>query len=318
MKQLPLSPELQTDVQQVHRTVMTRLQSQAAVFTVAAAYTPSAGDRRLHAALVLLAAQLGTYSFEQVIHAATTVELIHAATLVHDDLVSEANRRRDAIPTDDPWEHSVALMVGDYLFAVAASEMALAPDTRIITYFSDAVMSISEGKLLPVTQAMPLEVALEQYYINAGCKTAALFAAACKAGMACGGGSDEQIDALGHFGYDFGLAFQMYADIRDIASDPNQSGSTVGHSLRRGTMTLPFLYAVAASGGKQLTSLIDADDGWHIEHVIAEVQRLGLHQAQADAHWRAERAMSHLSFLFESAALQDLGRIVSFVLDNEA
>src|SRR4026207_2214592 len=103
-------------------------------------------------------------------------------------------------------------MAGACLSALAAAEMALAPDPRIIGFFSRGVMTICEGELSPVTTITPPDVAIEQYLDHVGCRTAALFEAGCKAGMVCGGGTPEQIEALGRFGYDLGLAFQIVDD----------------------------------------------------------------------------------------------------------
>ena len=108
---------------------------------------------------------------------------------------SEAEQRRGVRTVHTRWDGNVALMVGDYLFALAAAEMALAPDPRIIGYFSRGVMTICEGELSPVMNTAPLDTALNQYLYKIGCKTAALFEAACKAGMVCGSGSQQQIDA---------------------------------------------------------------------------------------------------------------------------
>lgn len=317
MKQLHLPALLLADLQQVDRVILERLQSNAAVITVAGQHLLSSGGKRLRAALVLLAAQLGTYQLEHVLHAATAVEVIHAASLVHDDLVDEAERRRGVATVHSQWDHGVALMVGDYLFAVAAGEMALAPDPRIITYFSHAVMTICEGELSPVTHVTPIETALEQYYYKIGCKTAALFAAATKAGMTSGGGSQEQIDILGRFGYDLGLAFQIVDDILDFTGDEALLGKPAGGDLRQGTITLPLIYAVHAGGGEKLAAVIDSHDKAELDWAVAEVQRLGIDQSHADARKFVDRALGYLEVFPDSPALQTMIDIAEFVLERE-
>lgn len=316
MNQLPLPSSLLADLRRVDRAVMARLQSQAAVFAVAGPSMLRSEEKRLRAALVLLTAQLGTYEFERVLHAATAVEIIHAAVLVHDDLVDMAARRRDTTTGRGRWNHGVALMVGDYLFAVAASEMAQSPDTRIITYFSHAVMSISEGELSPVMQATPLETALEQYYATNGATTAALFAAACKAGMASGGGSDAQIEALAGFGYNLGLAYQMTDDILDVTADEALRGRPAGSTLRRGVITLPLIYAVNAGGDAQLASIVDTGDESRIAWAVAEVQRLGIDRARAAARQAIDRALRHLDPFPDSPARRNLREMAEFVLER--
>lgn len=317
MTQLILPSVLLDDLQRVDELVMERVQSRSAVMTVAGQHVLRSGGKRLRAALTLLSAQLGTYKLEDIIHAAAAVELIHTASLVHDDLVDEAERRRGVTTVHTQWDHGVALMVGDYFFALSAGEMALSPDPRVITYFAHAVMTICEGELSPVMVATPLETALEQYYYKSGCKTAALFAAACKAGMAGGGGTDEQIERLDHFGYDLGLAFQVVDDILDFAGDEAILGKPVGGDLRKGVITLPLIYAVAAGGGVELAAAVDSKDEEHLAWAISEVQRLGVEPARAEAQRLVTRALEHLTIFPDSPALQAMHDIAAFVLQRD-
>src|SRR5215208_7640394 len=163
MNQLPISAALLDDLQIVDQIVVDRVQPRLAVIKIASQHILTSGGKRIRAALALLAAQLGRYDLDAVIHSAAAVELIHAASLVHDDLVDEAEQRRGVTTVHSRWDGNVALMVGDYLFALAAAEMALAPDPRIISYFSRGVMTICEGELSPVVDVTPLDVAVEQY-----------------------------------------------------------------------------------------------------------------------------------------------------------
>ncbi len=317
MKQLLLSPDLLADLRQVDHIILQRVQSHAAVLTVAGPYLLTSASKRLRATLTLAAAQLGTYDLERVLHAATAVEIIHAASLVHDDLVDEAGRRRGVLTGPANGDHGVALMVGDYLFAIAAGEMALAPDSRIITYLSEAVMTICEGELAPVMHVTPLKTALEQYHYHVGAKTAALFAAAGKCGIASGGGASEQVDMLGQFGYDLGVAFQIMDDILDFTGDETALGKPAGSDLRRGIITLPLIYAVDAGGDGDLAAAIDTSDESHTAWAIAEVQRLGVDRAQAEAQRLAEQALSYLASFPDSPARRMLHTMARFVLERE-
>ena len=319
MSQLPLPTALLADIEHVDQIIIERVQTRSAVIRIAGQYILTSGGKRIRAALALLTAHLGRYDLEQVIHSAASVELIHAASLVHDDLVDDAERRRGAVTVHMRWDSNVALMVGDYLFALAAAEMALAPDPRIIAYFSRGVMTICEGELSPVVDVTPLDVAIAQYLYKIGCKTAALFEAACKAGMVCGGGSQEQVDALGRFGYDLGLAFQIVDDVLDFTGDPTTLGKPAGNDLREGTITLPLIYAINAGGGHALASVVDehplSEDrlGW----ALGEVQRLGGGaRALADARHYAERALTHLEIFPDSAAKHALGEVARFVVER--
>src|SRR5262249_43303726 len=316
MNQLPIPPELLDDLHIVDQIVVERVQPRLAVIKVAGQHILTSGGKRIRAALALLTAQLGRYDLDRVVHSAAAVELIHAASLVHDDLVDEAERRRGVVTVHTRWDGDVALMVGDYLFALAAAEMALAPDPRIITYFSRGVMTICEGELSPVLDVRPLETGMEQYLYKIGCKTAALFEAACKAGMVCGGGTQEQIDALGRFGYDLGMAFQIVDDVLDFTADEATLGKPAGNDLREGTITLPLIYAVDAGGGPALAAIVDLrpPDEERIRWAIDEVRRLGGDRRAMEDAWRyVESALSHLDSFPDSAAKQALGDTARFV-----
>jgi len=317
MSQLPVPAALLADLDQLDQVIVERVQSRSAVIRIAGQYILTSGGKRIRAALALLAAQLGRYDLDTTIHSAAAVELIHAASLVHDDLVDEAEQRRGVRTVHTRWDGNVALMVGDYLFALAAAEMALAPDPRIIGYFSRGVMTICEGELSPVMGVTPAAMAIEQYLYKIGCKTAALFEAACKAGMVCGGGAPGQIDALGRFGYDLGLAFQIVDDVLDFTGDATTLGKPAGNDLHEGTITLPLIYAVAAGGGPQLAAVVDADSPSEeqVAWAIGEVRRLGgTERALADARRYADRALSHLDDFPDSAARHTLGEITRFVV----
>jgi heptaprenyl diphosphate synthase/octaprenyl-diphosphate synthase len=320
MSQMPVPAALLADLEQVDQVIVERAQSRSMVIRIAGQHILTSGGKRVRAALALLAAQLGRYDLDAVIHAAAAVELIHAASLVHDDLVDEAEQRRGATTVHSRWDGNVALMVGDYLFALAAAEMALAPDPRIIDYFARGVMTICEGELSPVMNVTPRDVAIEQYMYKIGCKTAALFEAACKAGMVCGGGTHEQIDALGRFGYDLGLAFQIVDDVLDFTGDAATLGKPAGNDLREGTITLPLIYAVEA-GGAALAALVDEQPPAEerVAWAIDEVRRLGgAERALADARRYADRAIAHLDGFPDSAAKHAFGEIARFVVTRAA
>jgi heptaprenyl diphosphate synthase/octaprenyl-diphosphate synthase len=316
MSQLPVSPALLADLQIVDQIIVERVQPRLPVIRIAGQHILTSGGKRVRAALALLAAQLGHYDLDRVLHAAAAVELIHAASLVHDDLVDEAERRRGTTTVHTRWDGNVALMVGDYLFALAAAEMALAPDPRIIEYFSRGVMTICEGELSPVLDVAPFDVAVEQYLYKIGCKTAALLEAACKAGMVCGGGTQEQVDTLGRFGYDLGVAFQIVDDVLDYTADEATLGKPAGSDLREGTITLPLLYAVEAGGDPALAEILDLEpaDEERIEWAIGEVRRLGARPALEDARRYIERALAYLNPFPDSAAKHALGEIAQFVV----
>lgn len=318
-KQLVLSSALAADMQAVETQLMRRVESQSALITAAGQHIISSGGKRLRAMMALVAAQLGSYTLAGTLHAATAVELIHAASLVHDDLIDDADRRRGRVTVHTKWDQGVALMVGDYLFALAAGEMALAPDARVIQIFSQAVMTISASELHPVMVTTPTETALEQYYAKIGGKTAALFEAATAAGMVCGGGTHEQIKAIAQYGYDIGLAFQIVDDILDFVGDEATLGKPAGNDLREGTITLPLIYAVSSGRSNGLATLLEGDEltAEQVAHAIEQVEQLGgIERSISEARRITERGLAALDVFLPSPAKDVLTDIAEYVLDR--
>lgn len=311
---------LGSDLAEVERLLSVRTASRSRLLSAAGAYTVAAGGKRLRAALVLLAARLGAYELERAARPAVAIELLHAASLVHDDLVDHTLRRRGRVTVHGRWDSHVALMLGDYFFALAAGELAAEPDPRIIKFYADAAQTVVEGELHPVTQLEPLDVALDQYFYKIGSKTAALFQAACQAGIAVSGGTAEQIEALGQFGYDLGLAFQIVDDVLDFVGDEATLGKPAGNDLREGTLTLPLIYAVAESHNPLLRDLAQtsAPDPAQVPQLLAVSASGGVERALGQARQIKNRAIMHLRGFELSSATRALGEICDFVLARQA
>lgn len=286
MMQLALSPQLAADLDQVDQVVRERMRSQRGVVRVLGPYVGS--GERLRAVLSLLAARLGDYSLERVLHPASAIELIYAAITVHAQLVDSS-----AEPHSGLFGQGVPLMIGDYLFALSAGEMARSPDVRVIAYFAQAVQRYCEGELSPVRVLVPAAQAREQYLAYIGDVAGAVCEAACKAGMATGGGAPAQIEALGRFGYELGVAAQIAADARDYALGAPFPIA----ALQRGQITLPLIYA--ASHAPVIAALVaapndGAQDDAQIVAAVAAVQRHGVAPARAEAQQHVEAALEHL------------------------
>lgn len=311
---------LAEDLQHVEALLLERSQSRHVDLASSGKHMVQAGGKRLRAAMVLLAARLGDYQFERVLHPAASAELIHGASLVHDDLVDRAMRRRGRETVHNRWGNDVALMLGDYFFALAAAEMALSPDRRIIRFYADAVQIIVAGELSPVTMVAPLEQALEQYQFKIGSKTAALFEAACKAGITAAGGSESDIAALGRFGYDLGMAFQIIDDVLDFIGNEQHLGKPAGNDLLQGTITLPLIYAAHDSDNPLLHTVVEQFP-LHYDQVQAIVDEViaagGVIRARARADYFARRALTHLAPFANQPAYHTLTNLTSFVIERQ-
>ncbi len=318
MNNVVAAVDLLPELQAIDDEILFKLQSRSALINVAGKYLLSGGGKRIRAALTLLAARLGDeYSFERVIHSAAAIELVHAASLVHDDLIDDADQRRGRTTVHTKWSGNVALMVGDYLFAMAAGEMALAPDPRVFRIFAEGVQRICEAELSPVTDVQPTKQALDQYYAKIGGKTAALFESAARAGIVCSAGDDAAIEVMGTFGYEIGLAFQIVDDVLDFTADTATLGKPAGHDLSEGTITLPLILAVQAGGRAILHEVAHTDrpSDALVAAAVKEVLRVGGDRlALREAERYVATTTERLDHFPEGAARNALVDLAEFAL----
>ena len=208
-----------------------------------------AGGKRVRPMLTLAAARLLKYDGPHHISLAATVEFIHTATLLHDDVVDESAQRRGRPTANLLWDNKSSVLVGDYLFARAFQLMVSTGSLRILDILSNAAATIAEGEVLQLVASRNLETTEETYLKVVRGKTAALFAAATEAGGVVAGGSDDDVEALRTYGDALGIAFQMADDLLDWSED--DIGKNTGDDLREGKMTLPVIRAVARASEEE-------------------------------------------------------------------
>jgi geranylgeranyl pyrophosphate synthase len=209
-----------------------------------------AGGKRLRPLLVVLAAESAggppetDDGEERLVRAAVAVELVHSATLVHDDLIDGAQLRRGHPTVATVAGRQVAIATGDLLFSRAFAELALNDDAAQLSALSDASSALAAGELLQREDAYAAHVAVERYLRRCELKTAALFEAACRLGaLTAIEASAALADALGAFARRIGLAFQMLDDVLDVSGPVERTGKARGTDLLDGTVTLPFILA---------------------------------------------------------------------------
>jgi geranylgeranyl pyrophosphate synthase len=212
--------------------------------------TVVAGGKRLRPLLVVLAAEAAGGPLddgdgeERLVRAAVAVELVHSATLVHDDVIDGARLRRGHPTVAAAAGRRVAIATGDLLFSRAFAELARNDDTAQLRALSDASSALAAGELLQREDAYASHVAVERYLRRCELKTAALFEAACRLGALTGvEGSDALADVLGAFARRIGLAFQLLDDVLDVSGPVERTGKSRGTDLLDGTVTLPFILA---------------------------------------------------------------------------
>lgn len=248
----------------------------------AASHLLNAGGKRFRPMLTLLAAQLGAGIDDDVVKAAVAVELVHLASLYHDDVMDEAPRRRGAESANARWTNTIAILTGDFLFARSSEVLAdLGPEAVRIQARTFA--RLVEGQIHETVGPMNGEDAVGHHLRVLSDKTGVLIATACRYGAMFSGCSHDVVEALCTYGEAIGVAFQIADDILDIASPAEVSGKTPGTDLREGVMTLPMLLVQAA----QLES--DA----HLRALLGRPLEDEAEHAEALALLRENPAMDH-------------------------
>ncbi len=243
-----LATALADDLEQVNHLIRERMASRHAPrIPEVTAHLVEAGGKRIRPMLTLAAARLFGYDATHHHKLAATVEFIHTATLLHDDVVDESAQRRGRPTANLLWDNKSSVLVGDYLFARSFQLMTDTGSLDVLRVLSDAAATIAEGEVLQLTAAANLSTTEDTYLQVVRGKTAALFAAACEVGGMIADASDAQVTALRTYGDALGIAFQMADDLLDLEGDAGATGKNVGDDFRERKLTLPFIKAIAAA-----------------------------------------------------------------------
>jgi geranylgeranyl pyrophosphate synthase len=279
-----------------------------------------AGGKRLRPALVILAAKLGEAQPDHIYNTAMGIEFIHTATLVHDDLIDDAETRRGMATIHALLGVNPAIIVGDYYFAKGANLTAAIGMPIIDVIISRAVMTICMGELLQLTSKRDYDQSVEQYYRKIERKTAALLAASCHCGGIVARLSEERAAALERFGHHLGMAFQIADDVLDYTATEEQIGKPVGADLRQGTITLPLMYALRdAAVGPRIRELLGRPamaEGDYDEVVRLVRDSPAVELAERHAHEFADRARVELSVFPTSRPRAVLEKVCDYVVER--
>jgi heptaprenyl diphosphate synthase/octaprenyl-diphosphate synthase len=202
------------------------------------------GGKLLRPGLALLSGRFGNYHLDRLVPLAASVELLHTATLVHDDVIDAADTRRGRPTVNSAHDNSTTVMVGDYLFAHAADQVVKTDSLRVVRLFSETLMTLATGEIRQDLAAYDSRQTIRDYLQRIGGKTASLFSCACKGAAVVSEAPEEWIAALRDYGYNYGMAFQIVDDILDFTGDEAEMGKPVGSDLMQGTLTLPALLLV--------------------------------------------------------------------------
>jgi len=210
-----------------------------------------AGGKRLRPLLTIASAKMCDYSGDAHIKLAAAIEFIHSATLLHDDVVDESEKRRGKPTANFLWNNQSSVLVGDYLFSKSFQLMVEVESLNVLSILADASATISEGEILQLSAVRNLNTSQEVYYKIIEGKTAALFSAATKVGAVIANTEKDFVTALMNYGQFLGLCFQLTDDLLDYIGDEESLGKKIGDDFKEGKLTLPLIKAIEKSTSKE-------------------------------------------------------------------
>ncbi len=304
---------LQRQLQDVERVILENVQSREAMLTEAAATLATAGGKRLRPAVVLLSAEFGPKPSKHITNVAAAVEILHMATLVHDDIVDEARYRRGKITTHERFGKDVAVYTGDYLFTRCLLLMADCRDVQHMTQVAKAMKVICESEVYQHAECYNVDTTVRQYLRKIKGKTAALFAMSAALGASESEAPKDIVQRLGRFGSHLGMAFQIRDDILDFTASALELGNPTSADMRKGNFTLPVIYALQSPGHKKLRRIlaqpqVSSDDWEMATALVMESDGIGKSRQMLERY--CNKALKELDLLHPSPARDTLDLLV--------
>ncbi len=318
----PMMSLVAGDMNQVNTVILDRMQSEIPLIPELAGHLIAGGGKRMRPMLTLATSRLLDYSGTRQFKLAASVEFIHTATLLHDDVVDGSDLRRGRRTANIIWGNPASVLVGDFLFSRAFELMVEDGSLKVLKILSNASAVIAEGEVNQLTAQRQISTTQEHYLQIIGAKTAALFAAACRI-SAVVAERDEAVElALDAYGRNLGIAFQLIDDAIDFVSDAETMGKGVGDDFRDGKMTLPVIFAVARGNEADRAFWKDAMEGRRISNDDLEHAKRLLSDTNAIAdtvqHARlyGQRAIDALGQFSNGAAKSALTEAVEFAISR--
>jgi octaprenyl-diphosphate synthase len=318
----PLAALVACDLDKVNELILSRAGSEVALIPEIANHLISSGGKRLRPMLTLAMAALDGYRGDAHVKLAASVEFMHTATLLHDDVVDESELRRGHKTARVVWGNQASVLVGDFLLGQAFRMMVEAGFMEALDILSCAAAVIAEGEVMQLATAKNLATDEKAYLAVTGAKTAELFAAACEVGPAIAGQGQQRRRACRDFGMALGQAFQLVDDALDYGGSSVEFGKKVGDDFREGKITLPVILAFGRADAEEcafwrrVMEQLDQNDG-DLDRAIALLRHHGAIEATiARAHRFGEEARRALSAYPDSQLRRALDEAVDFAIER--
>ncbi|HEY4717195.1 MAG TPA: polyprenyl synthetase family protein [bacterium] len=314
----PIHRELNNVEKELHR----QLSSADSLSAKVGEYIFRSGGKRLRPALLLLSAKHFGYNGAATIKIAAAVELLHTASLLHDDVLDNARLRRGAKSVNSVWGNKISILIGDFLFAKSSAILSsYSQHNNVIQLFSRTMVKMVEGELLQIRKSRKIAITEKDYIEIVDKKTAHLTSIACKIGAILAGAKENNINAMARFGRKLGIAFQITDDTLDYTSTENEFGKAIGKDIEEGKITLPLIYVLRNCNATEKKPIHDALLGVNGESNIKYIYKLimkyrSIEYAKGIAKKISEDASSELQNLKSSRARDSLVKLAEYIIER--
>lgn len=319
MKLTELYAGVAKDLNVIEQELAVSVSSDHALLTEAAMHLMKAGGKRIRPVIVLLAGKFGDYRLDVLKKVAVPLELIHMASLVHDDVIDDAETRRGRLTVKSKWDNRIAMYTGDYIYAKALTIIAELNDPVLHQALSKAIVQMCIGEMEQIRDFFNTDQTVRQYLLRIRRKTALLIAISCQLGAAAAGAAPSVYNRLYRYGYNVGMAFQIRDDLLDLLGTERQLGKPPGSDIRQGNITLPVLLALRDAAVKdellrEIAFIRDAEGEADCSRAIELIRSSrGIEEADRLAARYIDKAIGLLKELPDIPARRTLEDIARFV-----
>ena len=244
MKRLDIFGLLKKDMNYIEDELFRSIEGEHELLNETSMHLLKAGGKRLRPVFVLMGGKFGSYDLEKLKHVAVPLELIHMASLVHDDVIDDADTRRGELTVKSKWDNRIAMYTGDYIYARALMIAAQLGNPLIHQVLSKAMVEMSIGEMEQIRDFFNTEQNVRRYLLRIRRKTALLIAISCQLGAVASDADRKTVNLLYRYGYNVGMAYQIQDDLLDLCGTEKQIGKPPGSDMRQGNITIPVIYAL--------------------------------------------------------------------------
>ena len=295
---------INTELKNLEESLSKSISSEVSLATEVSTYLVNSGGKRIRPLICILTAKALGYKGNKLTQLASSIELLHTATLIHDDVVDESSSRRGKESIHKKWDNAHGVLVGDFVYSKAFQLMAGLRNPKIIKILADSTNIISEGEVLQLSLKNKAIISEKDYFEIIGRKTAELFKAASQSAAVLSGASNEVIKIAGDFAYSLGIAFQIQDDLLDYFGNKKLTGKKIGKDFEEGKITLPLLRTIELTSNqnkKTILKLISKKDSLSLSKVIEIIKGSGaLKEVQEIYNSYIEDCLSKVSLFPDS------------------